>query len=1040
MNLLKVKLFTQNDMKHLQLIFLLLISLIISNTVLAQDNLHVKGAVVSSQDKTPLKGINVSLENYSLEEAISTNEKGEFQITVPNGEVTLVFTYPGFNSQRVFLDGRTAVNISLAPDYYANPNRVVKGVPGVNTLDRINGAIVNLDKSELHNVNKTSFDAMTQGVVSGVYSTTRSGMPGAYSDMIVRGASSFSGTGAPLVIVDGLIYRSEEYPAQIIENGQLDIFADLNPNDIESLTILKEAAATAIYGSRGANGVILINTHQGEVGKTKMEFSSVVGMNSSAGKELKLLNADQHRLFGYEQLFNSGWDANQIATEYPNFLFNTPGSNGYERYNNNTSWNDEIYDDSAIFQDYYFRISGGDQKASYALSLSNRSEEAIISNSDLNRFSARLNVDYKLSEKLKYGNYLSISHITANQIEQGNSLYNPVLLAISKTPTMTPYVQNSRGGNTVIYDNYGELNQTNPVALINTQDMTNQRDQLNVLAYLEFEQNSNWFYKMNVGMVLEDQKEAYFIPGNGVVPVGGKSRISGRSVSNYFSLNNDWLASYTKKEGSHFINVNAKINLQATRLDVSSGEDINANTDYQTTLDGDIDFTGYKEHNVNNLSFLLSSNYIFQEKYFATLNASVDASSRFGSENPVGFFPSLSAGWRVSNEDFLRDSEWINKLQVNTSLGLVGNSDNLPLFQTRAFYTPGNYINYGGVVKENLANPSLKWETTREFTLGADLISFNNKLNVEVNYYNRLTSDIVVPTEVSPVTGVGYVQLNGAEVLNQGVELSANVWLVDNNSFKWWLGSNLTFNKNEVKKLPGGKDIQYSYNGVQTILREGESIGSFYGFETMQNVYSSNSEIDLINDGYAPFQAGDLHYVNQDGNDVIDKNDQKVLGNGYADVYGGINTGISMGDLEFSMLFDFRAGNEIWNATRHYSESMSTLNNQSTAVLNRWSQEGDISNIPRAALGDPTGNGRASDRWVEDGSFFRLRNIKLGYNFKKVFRGMKVYVAADNLLTFSNYLGAYPEVNATGNLLMQGVDFGNVPQTKSVMLGINLSL
>ncbi len=1028
-------------MKYLQFVFLLLIFLVASNTVLAQDNLYVKGVVVSSQDKTPLQGINVSLENFSLGEAISTNEQGEFKIDVPNGEVTLVFTYPGYNSQRVFLDKRTYLNISLVSNFHKDPNLVIKGIVGANTLERINGSVINMNKSELHNVNKTSFDAMTQGLVPGVYSTSRSGMPGAYTDMIVRGASSFSGTGAPLVIVDGLVYRSERYLEQIINNGDLNTFADLNPKDIESLTFLKDAAATAIYGSRGANGVILINTHQSEMGKTKMEFSSVTGMNSSAGKEFKLLNAEQHRLFAYSQLFNSGWDANQIATEYPNFLFNTPDAAEYERYNNNTSWNDEIYDNSAIFQDSYFRISGGDQKASYVLSLSNRNEKAIIKNADLNRFTARLNVDYKLNKKLKYGNCISISHIKTNQIEQGNSIYNPVLLALSKTPTMTPYVQNTRGENTAVYDNYGALNQTNPVALINTQDMSSQRDQLNILAYMEFEPNLNWFYKMNVGMVLEDQKEAYFIPGKGVVPVKGKSRVAGRSVSNYLSINNNWLASYKKSMGSHFINVNAKLNFQATRMDVYYGEDINANTDYQTTMDGsDIDFTGYKEHNVNNLSFLLSSNYIFQDKYFATLSVNADASSRFGSENPVGIFPGFLAGWRISNEDFLRDSEWINKFQINTSFGFVGSSDDLPLFQTREFYVPGNYINYGGVVKGNLANPALKWETTREFTIGANLISCNNRLNVNLDYYNRLTSDIVVPTGVSPVAGVGYVQLNGAEVLNQGVELSANMWLVDNNSFKWSLGVNLTFNQNEVKKLPGGKDILYSYNGVQTILREGESIGSFYGFETMPNVYSSNTEIDLINVGYAPFKAGDLHYVNQDGSHEIDKNDQKVLGNGYADIYGGINTSVLFGNFEFSMLFDFRTGNEIWNATRQYSESMSTLNNQATSVLNRWTQEGDITNTPRAVLGDPTGNNRASDRWVEDGSFIRLRNVKLGYNFKKVLKGLKVYVAADNLLTFSNYLGAYPEVNATGNLLMNGVDLGNLPQTKSVMFGINLAL
>ncbi|TKG95089.1 SusC/RagA family TonB-linked outer membrane protein [Puteibacter caeruleilacunae] len=1028
-------------MKRFYYNILFLVTMLLAVNLQAQESQVIVGKVTSSEGNIPLEGISVGLENIAMEGEVRTNEQGAFKINVPHGNVTLVFEYPDYHTQHVFLNGRSNVEVKMIPTYLENPERRVRELLGQNRLDKVAANVTAIKGEKLRMVDETGFDAMTIGTMTGVYATTRSGQPGAAADMIIHGPSSFSGKGTPLVVVDGLIMRNQDYPLTMIEGTTLSDYADLNPQDIKSVSVLKNAAATAIYGAQGANGVILISTHDGAVGKTKLEVTTSAGIASHAGDDISLLNADQHRLFVYDQLYNSGWTADQLAGNYADFLFNNPESVQYERYNNDTDWQGEVYNDAAVVQNHYVRISGGDQRAKYALSMGYNQEEGVINNTDLRRFTARLNVDYKLSEKMNYGSYISLTNLKSDQFHQGSSVYNPVFLALGKTPTMAPFAQNAFGENTVEYDEVGELMQTNPTAYLKGKEMNAQRNQFNVISYLDYTMNNNWYFKMNVGVVYENQKEGYFIPAAGVAPVDGKFRIGGRSDGTYYALSNEWFASYTKQSGEHFLNVNAKANLHYSQMEMSFGEDVNASNDYQQTLDGaQIDMMDYGNYDVGNLSMMLSANYTYKDKYLLTLNTSTDASSRFGSESSVGFFPGLSAGWRISNEDFWNTSSWVDEWKLTASYGLSGNSRDLPHFQSRSFYVPGNYIYFGGVVRDKLADEEIKWESTAEFTFGTYLRALNNRFTLEANYYNRLTSDIIVPKSISPVSGLKYVQVNEAEVMNQGVELSAGYWVIDKNDLKWYVAVNGTINNNEIKKLPGNKDIIYEYNGVKTILREGESIGAFYGYETNENVLATNADATLVNEGYAAFQGGDVSFVDQDKNGTLNSNDEVVLGNGFADIYGGISTRLVFQNLEFSALCDFRTGNDVWNATRRFSESMSTLSNQSTAVLNRWSNPGDVTSMPRAVANDPAGNNRASDRWVEDGAFFRIRNVKLSYNFPNIFGGMKVYVSADNVKTFSKYLGYHPEVNATGRLVMPGVDMGNVPQPKTVMLGINLSL
>ncbi|MEQ8419304.1 MAG: TonB-dependent receptor [Arenibacter algicola] len=990
------------------------IQALIPDKLLKAEQFQVAG-VVTDQDGSPLPG--ASIVEKGTTNGTQTDFDGNFSISVDDGNVKLEVSYIGFSTKEVLVNGQNNINITLE-ESAAGLDEVVVVAYGTVKKSDLTGAVSSIKTAEINATPSVRLDDALRGKVSGVQITPTSSQPGAAASIRIRGTNSISGNSSPLFVIDGLIGAGNS--------------SDINVLDIESVEVLKDASATALYGSRGSAGVVLITTKRGKAGQSRFTYDAYTTFQSPT-RFIDVLNASEFAAWQNEV---------QGIVAYPD-----PASLG-----EGTNWQEEVYNHGAPMTSHTLSASGGNEKAQYFVSGNYFDQDGIFRDSNLKRYQLRLNGDYQMNDVLKIGNSVTLSRSTS--VPRSSNIIN----IAGWFPTLPVFDEN---GEYTIQTASAELNAENPVGDSAKNINLNTRSRILGTVYAELEPIKNLKYKFNFGTDLSLDKSENYAPSTlfGQINDRGTANISN---SEYLSVLVEQTLSYNTSFGDH--DLDGLFGYTRQRI-FNSGNSVQVRgftTDYfaYNNLGSGSDRTGAgsysNEFGVE--SYLFRLNYGYKGKYRVTLNGRVDGSSNFAKDSKWGTFPSVAVAWNAGREEFIESLGLFDDLKFRASYGRLGNpaSGGTSLARLGAGFTylfgnSGDITN--GIGLNRLGNDQLKFETTDQLDLGIDTSFFNDRLQVTLDYYHKETNDLFTDEEILWLAGVpnAVIPTNFGSIENQGFELFVNSINIDKNDFRWDTSFNISTNKNEVISIPDedGELLINRFGGVlnqpSAVIKEGEPIGSFYGY-IRNGIWNSQAEIDDAGvSGRGVFPGGkrfeDISGPDGTPDGVIDAFDQTIIGNPHPEIFGGMNNTFTYKGLEFSMYWSFVLGNDIFNET---DSRINTAfdNNVSGMFANRWTPDNTESNIPsvrgvfRTEVVPETGI-------IEDGSFLRLRNISLGYNIPTslmpIFQNAKVYVSGTNLLLFDNYSGYDPEINRGNENARRGYDQAQDPSVRSVTLGLSLT-
>lgn len=1011
----------------------------------------VRGIVKDAKTKGGLSGINVVVKDFS---AAITNDDGSFEINVPHLESLLTVSGQEFQTKVFPIKNRNSdVEIFLYEAYYS-PTYQIGNLPTGEELQYGTTkavSVVNFKTNQWSSPIKESVGDFLQGRVAGLNSVRRSGVPGAGAYLTLRGFTSLYGTNKPLIIVDGMIYDDEDYGSGIVQNNGSSPLENLDVKDIENITVLKDDSA--LYGAKGANGVLIINTTRPTELTTKIDFT-MYGSANQTPEQLPVMGADAYRTHISQLETSRGLSQDQI-TALP-YMNDNPLVPGYYRYHNNTNWQDRVFK-SSISQNYFLKVRGGDDIAKYGLSVGYLNNEGIVENSKSTRYSTRLNAALKLTEKFLVDANMSFINNLQDQRDQGFAYKtSPVYLALTKSPFLSANGVSDDGNVSPNLADTDDFNVSNPRAILDNGIGVNKNYRFFGNLNFKYIINNSWNVNSLFGLTYNKERETFFIPDKGVADIIlptaiGKNR-SGSEVQIFNSIYTDTYANYLKKfKDDHKVDVRFGFRTQSNNSESDLGLGYNSATDDFTSVGAGSNLlrqVGGALGEWNWLNIYASANYNYRDKYFLTTSYAVDGSSRFGDNNKYSLMTALTGAWMVSAENFMKNSTAIDYFKLRGTLSESGNDD-IGNFTAQKYYVSQNLLGVQGLVSGNIGNPDLQWERVKKINLGADIGLFNERINLSMDFYGKKTANMIVYESVSGLSGFDYIVSNSSQMRTFGTEMSLNARAVSSPDFTFDFGLNLATYKNEIQSLPNG-DILTQFGGATYITSVGRDANLFYGLQT-NGVYSTTSDAQadglsrrLTNGELVPFTGGDMRFTDTNGDKVIDDKDRMAIGNPNPDLTGSFTANFTYKRFSLQGLFNFSVGNDLYNGVRYNLEKMSGYENQSIAVENRWRAEGQQTDIPKATWGDPMGNASFSDRWIEDGSYLRLKTLVLGYDFNvakmKYIKAVKVYATANNLFTLTNYLGYDPEFSATSSLFGQGADIGLTPQFRTLQLGLRLGL
>jgi TonB-dependent starch-binding outer membrane protein SusC len=991
----------------------------------------VKGKVIA--DGEGIMGVSVKLKGTTR--GVTTILDGTYSLQVPESGGTLVFSFIGYATVEEPIKGRSVVNVVLRSDAKTLNEVVVVGYGSQKRRD-VTGAVSSISGRAVENTPVASANALLQGRAAGVQVVQNSGAPGGGVSVRIRGNTSIGASNEPLYVIDGVPVKSEDNSglndASSGASASMNPLASINPNDIESMEILKDASSAAIYGARAANGVVLITTKRGKAGVPTISFNAYTGI-SNVIKRIPTLNARQYRDFLNE--------ANQIANRAPE-TFTTDSLNPY--FNGDVFWQDEIFN-KAQTQNYDFSVRGGREGATYAFSTNYYDQEGVVLGTRYRRLTTRFNNDFKLSSKFSLGQSLFYARGDNNRTSTGESNRSTVYFALVKAPVFPIYAPD---GSYIPKDN---IDRNNPIAVADLAHQSAITNRFTGNVYGQFDFNKNLFMKTSVQLDLENLKEDQFFP-NTIDQSENRRGSSQTTIDNdvilehYFSYNRDLS---TNGRVSFLLGASQQLNKQERTFLVGEGSPTNDITTLNAaTLARSF---GTFETNYGISSIFSRANLSLLDRYLFTFNARRDASSRFGANNKVAYFPSASFGWRVSSEPFMEGINFLSDLKFRVSAGAVGNQNGIGNYTAQGAYRLG--FNYNGVpgiapATNGLANADLSWERTKDFNLGLDVGILNNRISVVLDYYNKLTTDLLLQADVPRSSGFERVLRNVGSIRNRGVEFTITSTNINSKRFNWTTTANIASNRTEVVKLNDG-ETELGVAGLSySLTRVGLPVGTFYGWQA-EGIYARDADNvnQVKNSNGRVFKGGDVIFKDINGDNIINDLDRTIIGDPTPDFVGGFTNTFKYKAFALSVFNQFSVGNDIYNAVRKRQNDMGGGNNPTTAALDAWKKQGDVTSFPLLERGDPrVQNGRHSSRWVEDGSYFRFKNVSLTYNLPTSFlerfkmRSMSVYAQAYNLLTFTKYSGFDPEVNTYASPLGFGVDNGVFPQSRTYTFGLNLGL
>jgi TonB-dependent starch-binding outer membrane protein SusC len=961
--------------------FLLLMFTFYVSSLWAQ-TIPVSGTVTSATDNLPMPGVTVQVKGS--QKGTITDVNGTYKLDVAS-DATLVFTFIGMKLQEIPVDGRKTINIGMEEERVDLGEVVVVGY-STTSKKLISGSISTVNEKELENLPIRTIDGVLQGRAAGVTVNQNSGTPGGRNAIKMRGGSSINASNQPLIVIDGVPTITGSY-GQIGYSGQeIDAMSDLNPNDIESFTILKDASATAIYGARASNGVILITTKKGNSQKTNINLSTSYGWQTMPAERIPdLMNAAQWNEF-----------------------------KGTDFQGTDTDWMKEILQ-VAPTSNTELSLSSGNDKTRLFISGNLYGQDGTVKSTSFERYSGRINVDHKLLPDLTVGAGVSMTYSINYRVEGDQTLYGPLPNALS-IPAIFP-VYNADGS----YNEDGPY--ANPVAIINETQNVAYTNRNNGNIYIDYKFLDGFTFTTKWSADVYNLREHEYDPittaqglkynGLGIEGTTYVSNLVGSNVLQYVKTLNK-VHNFEAMAGLSF----EKYARRSTYIEATNFP----NEDFQyINSAGTIRAASTSALDRGMTSYFGQFKYNYMYKYIFTLTARADGSSKFGSNNRFGYFPAGSFAWRLTEEPFMKSMPAISDLKLRTSFGLTGN-DGIGDFASLGLYKGGyNYNQQSGIQPTQLPNPDLKWETTRQIGLGIDLGLFKDRIGIVADVYYNKTSDLLLDRPIPLSSGFSSITSNIGDMENKGVEFVLNTVNIKS-EFTWNTSLNFSANRNKVLKLYNGQPITDQGRGNNWVM-EDEPIGVFVGYNFLGIDPSTGKEVyeDLNNDG------------------VITTDDRKITGNPNPDFTLGLTNTFAFKGFDFSFFLHGVFGNDVYNGTWMYLQGPTELDQQTTEVLRVWRTPGDITDIPRIS------DGLITSRFIENGSFLRIKNVTLGYTLpkdllKKLWlKSARIYVSGQNLYTFTSYSGMDPEVNyySTDNIIM-GTDFFTYPQSRTILVGLNI--
>ena len=976
--------------------------MLLSSMAWAQER-TVSGRLTSAEDGSALPGVNVVVKGTIT--GTVTDADGNFALTVPSSGGVLVFSFIGLSSQEISIGERSVVNVKMSQDITQLNEVVVTGY-GTTLKKEFSGVTSTVSAADISKLPILSASQALQGQAAGVFVTSNSGAPGGGISVRVRGQTSINASNDPLYVVDGVPVIAGNISQNDFGGQVQNALAGLNPNDIASMEVLKDAASAAIYGSRAANGVVIITTKRGQKGGSQINFSAWTGW-SNPTNTAKPLSANEWIDVANEARANSGNSARTNADW---------GWDGVT----DTKWIDQVFR-TAKTSEYQLNISGGDDKTRYYFSGSYRDEEGVIIAQSYQRATMRLNLDHQASKLFSFGTSLSLSTDLNKRIQNDNNIYG-----IYSAALLTPSYRRVRDENRNFVDALPGFN-TNAVRDAILPRYDNKTIKFIGNFYTNFHLMDGLDFRTDFSMDYNAITEDHYNPAT--TPQGrplGNGNFEYRNVATTII---EPTLRYSKRiADAHSINAVAGLTFQDRAQFENSVTGVGFARETLTYLNSAATINGggsFRTDYKFNSSFG-RLNYSYKEKYLASATVRRDGSSRFGANNKFATFYAGSVGWNFSEESFMDGVNWLDLGKLRASYGTTGN-DGVGNFPWQAAWTGGsNYLDLPAFSPTQIANPDLKWETTATLDVGIELALFANRVNLNVGYFDRKTTDLLYTLPLPFTTGFGSVFKNVGEMSNKGWEIDLSGVVLNTGGFKWNVSANGTFLKNEVVKLVDNNPI---LQGFASAIIVGQPLNTFYGLKFLGVDPGTGSSI--------------FEDVNGDGAITI-AGDSKVIGDAQPDFIGGFTNRLSYKGFSLDVFFQFVQGVDLFNNTQQFSVNPGNTFGMSKEMLRRWRNPGDITDIPKAVT-SPGLDGSDNSRFVSSGDYLRLKNVSLAYDFpsslisKLKLRSARIYVTGQNLLTFTGYSGADPEISVFANSsTAAGTDFLTQPQNKMYTVGINI--
>jgi TonB-linked SusC/RagA family outer membrane protein len=1012
----------------------------------------VKGVVLEPYTLKPLAGASVNVTGLSTQ--IITDASGGFSIPDLDYNASVTIQYPGYNSITVAVAGRSSLKIVMIPaDKKGIADKILLPFQTEQKSDDKQSNAYSVQKKDIRfNASETE---QLLAAIPGMNVTPKSGMPGESNYFALRSATSLTAETMPLIVLNGAIYMPDTRESGIIGGFSKGVLNAINPKDIQNITVLKGSDATP-YGSLASNGVILIETDKAVDLDTKVEFSSQFGLNFNQSQMPVMGVTDYKGLISNAALTKYD-DMAKVLSLFP-YLVDNPNYYYNFLYNNNTDWQKLIYS-PGLSTDNVLKIKGGDAISKHDVSVGYKSINGQMTGTNHTKFYARLNSDVNLTRKLAFYSRINANYLDYKVQEQGMLPYtNPMLAAMKKAPLFSPFKKDA--DNNLLPD-YAPIRNadgsliennmvSNPVALVNKADVNQHDYDIQVNAGLNYNASKYLTISALASIYYNYTRQNLFIPGvteQSIMPHFyqlAKNTVrsaEGYTFNTYFNVN----AAYNRTFNHiHKIKASVGAQLAINNCEYDAGTGYNTANDFYQTLgaitSASRKFFGYNDA-WNWLNYNISAHYTYN--YFLTLGAAmaVDAASSTGPDTDLfQLYPAFSATLNTKNS-FLKDVAWLQKLNIRAEYASSGNS-RFSSSMSKYYYVNKVYRELSGLTLAGVPNTKIEPERNQTLNFGIDATTNNQKLDITADVYRSIATNLIMPVKTAAIYGSDFMYKNAGSLQSVGYELGIQYLALQNKDMKWYVGATVSSSASKILDLGSQQNmIQEMADGSALISEKGSALYSFYGFKT-NGVFATDADAaaaSLKNASGIAFAAGDVIFMDKNGDHIIDDRDRYNLGNASPDLFGNISTSFQYKSFELSAIFTYSVGNKMYNAVKREMESMSDFGNQLVSVNRRWMSQGQVTEIPRAVYGDPMGNARFSERFIQDALFLRLRELTLSYNFK-VKNGLTVFLSGENLFILTNYLGLDPESMYSNNAALRGFDYAKLPQPLSVKLGFNLKL